>query len=471
MEPIVMTGGGIVGLCTAMMLAEEGHDVTVLERDPGTPPSSEEAWDSWERRGVNQFRLGHFFMPRFRQEMERELPQVVKALEQAGALRINPLSLAPAEFTGGWRHGDERFEAITGRRPVIESVIAACAEHTPGVTVRRGESAVGLITGPPGSNGVPHVTGVRTDGGAELAADLVVDATGRRSPLPAWLSDIGATAPTEELEDSGFFYYGRHFRSADGSVPPALGSFAQDYGSITTLTLPCDNGTWAIVICASAKDKDLRGLRDVERWTTAVRSVPLIAHWLEGEPLEDHILTISKIEDRYRRLIVDGRPVATGVVAVADAWACTNPSLGRGVSIGLLHGITLRDTLHQADLTDPVGFVSAFDSATSERIEPWYRTTLSYDRHRLAEIEAEIRDERYEPGDDAWEMAQTLTHAAGQDPDCLRASLDVTFVLRTPDEVFAQPGIRDRVLACGSDWRDAPRLGPSRSELVAMAAG
>lgn len=106
--------------------------------------------------------------------------------------------------------------------------------------------------------------------------------------------------------------------------------------------------------------------------------------------------------------------------------------------------MTLRDTLRQGDPSDQVGFVSAFDHATSERVEPWYRTTLSYDRHRLAEIKAEIRDEPYEPGDEAWEMARTLGHSAGQDPDCLRAALDVTFVLRTPEDVFDQPGVLER---------------------------
>jgi hypothetical protein len=42
------------------------------------------------------------------------------------------------------------------------------------------------------------------------------------------------------------------------------------------------------------------------------------------------VLPMGGTIERYRRFVVDGVPVATGIVSVGDSWACTNPSLGRG---------------------------------------------------------------------------------------------------------------------------------------------
>src|ERR1700684_857456 len=99
------------GLTTAMLLADDVHQVLVLERAPAPVPTPAEAWDDWTRRGGNQFRLLHFLQPRFRLEAERALPRVVTALEGAGALRLNVLGSAPAQLTGGPRDGDDDFTA------------------------------------------------------------------------------------------------------------------------------------------------------------------------------------------------------------------------------------------------------------------------------------------------------------------------------------------------------------------------
>src|SRR3954452_24420167 len=379
MADVIVVGGGISGLCGSMLLARDGHQVRLLERDPESPPAPQAAWDSWRRRGVNQFNMLHFFLPRFRETLEAELPDVARALEVNGALRHNLVRAAPDEITGGPRPGDERFAVLTGRRPVMEAVIAQQAAAEPNVEIMRGVAVRGLLTD--GSSGVPHVCGVVTDDGDELRADLVVDASGRRSPLPAWRAAIGARAPYEELDDCVFVYYGRHFRSPDGTVPVALGPGLQHCDSISLLLLPADNGTWGVGIVASAAAAPMRPARHLAVGTRVVSSYPLAAHWLEGEPISD-VAVMAKIEDRYRRFVDGVGPVATGFVAVADSWACTNPSVGRGASIGLLHAVCLRDLLRDVQPGDSA-LARRWDEVTAEVVEPFYRDTVAFDRHRL----------------------------------------------------------------------------------------
>ena len=400
--------------------------------------------------------------------MEANAPDVVAALRNAGALVVNPLRDAPASVTGGFRPGDERYDAVTARRPVAEAAIASVAAVTDNLEVRRGVGVVGLLTGDTTAAGVPHVRGVRTDGGDDLWADLVVDATGRRSALPAWLTDIGAPAPAEERADCGFVYYGRHFRSEDGSVPMAFGPFLQECGTISVLTLPADNGTWGVGLVASAKDKEMRNLKDIDAWTNVIKSIPLCAHWIDAEPLDDRVAVMAKIEDRHRSFLLDGDPVVTGVVALADSWACTNPSVGRGISIGTIHAVGLRDLLHDMP-TDPVALQQEWNDVTLATAEPWFRSTLAFDEGRLAEIDALLENRPLEPTPE-FEFLNALETAAGKDPEMLRALLSIANVLTLPDEMSARPGLSERVEELGSDWLHEQPPGPSRQELVALAS-
>jgi hypothetical protein len=66
-------------------------------------------------------------------------------------------------------------------------------------------------------------------------------------------------------------------------------------------------------------------------------------------------------------------------------------------------------------------------------------------------------------------MTQGLKFAAGQDPDCLRGFASIAGLLRSADEVFADPVVFEKVVTVGAAWRDAPMLGPSRDELLALA--
>lgn len=449
-----------------MMLARDGHEVVVLERDPAPPPSPAEAWDKWDRRGVNQFRMIHFFLAQFRKVADAELPELTKAMLDAGALRLNPFEGMPAEMSGGWRETDAQYESVTSRRPVAEAVVAAMAAKTPGLTVRRGVAAGGLAIDD-GPDGIPHVSGVHTDDGTSIAADVVIDAGGRRSPVAGWLNDHGCGGPVETVDDSGFVYYGRHFRSPDGSTPAAFGPLLQDYGSVSILTLPADNGSWGMGVIASSKDTALRAVLDIDCWQRVVRAFPLVAHWVDAEPITD-IQLMAKIEDRQRRYVVDGVPVVTGLLPLADAWGCTNPSLGRGISMGLTHAAALRAMLRDEPTGDARALATRWGAVTDEVVDPLFTETLSYDRHRLAQIEATIAGRRYETDDPSWMLTEALKSSAFKDPELLRSFVGISQLLETTASASSRPGIAERAFAL-ADGSALP--GPDRQELLAVLSG
>src|SRR4051812_4747579 len=428
MSSIVICGGSGLGLATGMLLARDGHDVTVLEADPAEVPTSPaQAWNAWRRKGVPQFRQPHTLYPRFQRVLDDELPGLVDELREAGCVEADLLAALPPTLTDRRRRGgDERFRFVTGRRPVVEQVFARVAEAQEGMRVRRGVQVAGLCTSrsEPGGGAVAPVTGVITTDGEVIDADLVVDAMGRRSPALDWLAAIGAPSPQLESSDVGFAYYTRYFVGPE--LPRQSAPMVSHLGTFSLMTLPGDNDTWSVTLFGSTRDTLFKQVRDSECFSRLIRACPSHAHWLQGEPVTD-VLAMAGILDRYRRFVLDGRPVVTGFAAVGDAWACTNPSAGRGLSVGLVHAQLLRDVLREFG-DDRNGFALAWDEATERTVTPYYRSQREADTARFSEM-TELRAGRVpEPRDGA---AFALPMAAAHDPELFRAFQETVGCLAT----------------------------------------
>lgn len=460
MARIVQVGGSIVGLLAAMLLARDGHEVVVLEKDPNPPPPDPDAaWASWGRRGVPQFRQPHNLFPRFRAVLDEELPGTMTALAEAGCVWIDPIAQLPPTLSDRSRRADDdRFRFLTGRRPVTEAVLATAAEQHEGLDIRRGVKVAGLLTGESGPDGVPHVAGVRTTDGDDLRADLVVDAGGRRSKLGVWLEAAGARAPVVDSVDHGFRYHTRYFRGPE--LPATVAPPVSPLGMLSALTLPGDNQTWSLTLWCATADPLLKKLKDTATFMRLAQSLPLHAHWVEGEPITE-VLTYGGVLDRHRSFVVDGRPVATGVAAVGDAWACTNPSAGRGMSVGAVHAQVLRDTVRD-HLGDPADFARAYDEATERRVAPWFWTQKAADAARIAEMEALCAGA--EPPEPA-PLEHDLATAMMIDPEVFRGTLEHLMCLAHKHEVLARPGFLERVGAAAAGHEPLRLPAPTREDL------
>jgi 2-polyprenyl-6-methoxyphenol hydroxylase-like FAD-dependent oxidoreductase len=468
MPRIIVLGGGVCGLAASMLLARDGHDVTVLERDAAPVPETlDAAWETWDRAGVGQFHQAHYLQPAGRAVLDDCLPEVRDALVAAGAARFDVLRIMPPTITDrAPRPGDERFATITARRPTLEWVFARAAQEEPGVEIRRGVAAAALTTAR--HDGIPHVDGVRTDAGEHLEADLVVDAMGRRSNLPRLLTDAGAAPPEEEAEDQGFIYYTRWFRARDGAgTPEWRAAPLTPMPSFSVLTLPGDNDTWSVTLYVASGDRALKAMRHEDRWAAVLAACPRHAHWADGEPLSG-VVSMGGIVDRHRRLLADGAPVATGIVAVADAWACTNPSLGRGITLGLMHARRLRDFVRY-HLEHPLEMVEVWDTVTDVELTPWYRATVAEDRARRQALETDrAGGAPPRPTDPDAVTLALLPLAATRDADLFRALVATRCCVTLPSELLARPGFADRVREVAGDATPPPPAGPDRAGVLAL---
>jgi 2-polyprenyl-6-methoxyphenol hydroxylase-like FAD-dependent oxidoreductase len=474
MTRIVVIGAGLSGLAAALLLARDGHEVTVLERDPAEPEGDAEAlWRNWERPGVSQFRLPHGMIAYWRRLMERELPEVIDEVERLGGRRESPIDTMPAALTGGLRAGDEDLRGMSARRPVLEGALAAVAARTPGLTIRRGAKTVALVTVPRvGSDGggVPQVGGVVIDTGETLAADLVVDAMGRTTSLDRMLDAIGARKPDDQTEEFGYVYYGRQFRNNEPRSVTATTSVVP-YEGMTLLTLVGDADTYSLVFYTASTDRALRGLRDVDAWERALAMFPDVRPLRSVSTPTTGIQVMAGDADRRRSFLVDGAPVVTGLVAVGDAAVRTNPSLGRGGATGLAQACTLRDVLREVGPDRPDELALRFARAVEAVIGPLYRLTIDFDRNRMAEIQADITGTPHRFTDATWNLQRALLRLVRQDADALRIVLRANLHIEPLDPTRFPASLRDEIEALDVHTPPYPPDGPTRAQLIEAVTG
>lgn len=461
MAGVVIIGGGPTGLTAAMKFAQLGAQVTVLERDASpVPAGAEEAWEQWERRAVPQFRQVHYLQPGGRAELEAHGLGVVDELRALGGVRMHADVIFQAPDPSP--EPDPRYETITtARRPVLELAFARAAAATAGVEVRRGAVVESLLTGTEVLHGVPHVTGVRLEGGEQLHADLVIDAGGRRSAVGGMLEALGGRTMIGTSTEVGFVYTTRYFRG--DALPDYRSDMLTPLGCISALTVWGDNGTWAVTLYNHPDDKAFRRLRDPDTFDRVVRCLPDHAHWLDGEAITDPA-SLTSTANTVRDFVLDGVPVATGIVPLGDASAFTNPSVGRGITIGIDHAVDVAEAVMPV-IDDPATIAKAWEGATARRVAGFIDSTILYDMVRGPEVVAAMKGETHEHTDPMAQMFITLDAARRRDQHVFEHWRDLATLQGDVSSVLGREGLFARVTEHGAEpWQ--PPI-PDRADILA----
>ena len=487
---VAVIGGGVAGLGTALLLARAGQRVTLLERDatpfPADPVS---AFERWERRGAPQVRHSHAFLARLRNLLRDRMPDVLAALLAAGAEEL-PLAnlLRPEIDDPAPRPGDEDLTMLACRRLTFEWVLHRIALDTPGLAFRDGCTARGLRLEDGDPAAPPRVVALEVEStahGAELlTADLFVDASGRRSRLPAWLEAAGRPRPREEEAPCGIFYGSRFYRLNPGVEPPLRETtIGADLGYLKYAIFHGDARIFSVTLAADPADRALRPLLRVGPFEAAARALPPVASWIDpavSTPITG-VYGMDSLKNLRRHFTEAGRPLVLGMLPVGDAVVHTNPLYGRGCTLALVHAAALADCVakHGSELE---GLALAFAAATERELVPWYEVAVLQDREAIAWART-LREHGVPPPpsgtgpvDPRAFLRDLLLHglvpALRLDATVLRAFLRRFNLLDPPTDLMREPDLMARVLAVYQrrHERAEPSLGPGREALLGLIA-
>jgi 2-polyprenyl-6-methoxyphenol hydroxylase-like FAD-dependent oxidoreductase len=489
MARVIVAGGGVAGLAAALALSQDGHAVSVLERDATPLPASPvEAFERWDRRGAPQVWHSHAFLARLRNLLLARAPHVLEALYAHGAYDLRFADYLPPTLVDRTPDpGDEQLTLFACRRITFEWVLRQCVLASRRVAWEGGVEVLGLSAERDAATGLPRAVGVRTPSGASertRQADLVVDASGRRSRLPQWLAAIGAAPVEEQQEECGIFYCSRFYRLRPGASPPAQqGVVGADLGYMKFGIFPGDGGIFSITLAASLDDDPMRAILREAPFEAAARALPATREWIDparAEPISA-VRAMAKLVNRRRRFVRDGAPLALGVHAIGDAALCTNPLYGRGCALAFVHAFALADVLRAAG-GDARAAALDFDAATRRELEPWYRAARDQDREARATAEAERAGTAREPREPSVVdpkdflrsvMREGLVPALRTDIAVVRAFMRVFNLLAAPDALLRDADVIGRVLAA---WRERdsrppePLPGPERDAMLEVLA-
>jgi 2-polyprenyl-6-methoxyphenol hydroxylase-like FAD-dependent oxidoreductase len=372
--PVIVAGGSVAGLATALALGREGHDVTVVERDPLAEFADAEAAFAAERRGAPQAHQTHGFLARLTVTLRRQFPDIWQALLDAGAE-----SMALTRGLGPPEVGDDDLNVLIVRRTTFEWALREAVRHEPSVEYRPSLEVTGLVGGA-ATGDVPHVRGARLSDGTELDGDVVV-CTGRRGPLVSWLGDLGVEV-TEEVADTHIVYLTRWYRRPHGAPTDLDARLGGNFGDLKYLAVPCDGSTFSVTLAVRSSDNELRTLlTDPDAFDRACHLLPGPDRFLDAGPVEPigPVRPMGGLINRLRHFAApDGSALVTGVHAVGDAHTCTNPMYGRGCALAFVQA-TLLAQAYAEHGADAAARAAAYEKLSAREVEPWFRTSVAMD--------------------------------------------------------------------------------------------
>ncbi|MBV9389396.1 MAG: monooxygenase [Chroococcidiopsidaceae cyanobacterium CP_BM_ER_R8_30] len=498
----LVIGGSITGLLAARVLTNHFDSVTLVERDcfPKQPIS---------RQGVPQAIHVHVLLTQGQRILEQLFPGLEAELTAAGAPTVD--WVADWAMFGAWGWMPRFSSGLIGRtcsRNLLEWSIRCRLAQSDRLQFLEGCHVAGLLTDANRS----RVTGVRLhfresqgfagDGSGtadkgegrgdgqpvpyksrvdaidpnrldfhraaqvaqsqphELAADLVVDASGRNSSTPKWLIGLGYNPPQETVINSFLGYASRWYEQPEG--------FQADWKGVTVASkppserrggvlYPIEGNRWVVTLGGIGRDYPPNNEAGFLDFARSLRS-PIIYEAIKNAQPISPIYSYRGTENRlfhYEKL----SRLPEGLVVVGDAVCAFNPVYGQGMTVAALGASILDECLHQQlpyGKSDLAGLTKRFQQQLAQVIAtPWlmatgedlcWSTTEGGQLDGMSRLMHEYMDKMLMPALDQPEILQTFA--------------EVVHMLKPPTALF-QPNILAQVL-----WQAISRVFRNRHYAV-----
>jgi len=434
----VVIGAGMGGLTAAGALANHFDRVVIFERD--TLPS-----ESTFRPGTPQARHVHALLLSGQRALSELFPGFEQDLARAGAVPLRVGLDVRMERPGydPFPQRDLGWSSYAVSRPAIERAVRRRVESHANITLRQSCRVQEVSASPNGA----AVTGVRYengDGASEtIAADLVVDASGRGALTLALLQSIGRPLPEETTIGIDLGYATCVLAIPDDASTDWKGvmTFGQaPQNSRGGLMLPLEGNRWMATIGGRHGDVPPGDAEGFLTYARALRT-PTIYNAISRAKRLNGVARYGfpeSVRRHFERL--DAFP--RGLLPIGDAICRFNPVYGQGMSVAALEARLLQGLLERiAGGSVPIAELApTFFTDVQTVIEtPWAVAQLDF-------AFPDTRGQRPANFETTLKFGIALTRLAAEDPAVHKLMLEVQHLLR-PRSAYTDPVLVQRVFA------------------------
>jgi 2-polyprenyl-6-methoxyphenol hydroxylase-like FAD-dependent oxidoreductase len=434
----VVIGAGIGGLAAAKAIAPHFEKVIVFDRDtlPDEPAP---------RLGTPQARHTHLLLAGGCRALECLFPGIELDFLAAGAVRARMRREIRFEIPGfdPFPRRDLGFDQFLLSRPALELVCRRRVEREPNIEFKPRSRVTELIA----SLDNRAVAGVRFEDArgtpGSLAADLVVDASGRASPTLGFLEAIGSSKPAAIEIGIDQAYATTVFETPDDAPTDWLGVLHQPTppgSSRLGLVMPMEGSRWSVSLCVNHGETPPGDIDGFMAFAKSLR-MPTIYNAIRSAKRVDHIARFG-MPSSVRRAFDKLDRFPRGLVPLGDSVCRFPPTQGQGMSVAAQEANVLASVLEsRRRLGDPLGGLA--ESFFAE-IQPLLETPWAVAMADL--VYPQTRGERPPDFKEKLQYTRALTRLAAEDAEADKILAEVRSLLK-PQSALREPEFASRVMS------------------------